>query len=88
MAKYWAALLIITSFLMLAPIIESGTSESTQFFQAIGTAHADYAKRSLKEGAVFFEKLAAAKSLEEAARHLTVAREVQGVGHEGTVARP
>ena len=38
MAKFWAALAIITSFLMLAPIIESGTSESTQFFQAIGTA--------------------------------------------------
>jgi hypothetical protein len=38
MTKLWAALLIVVSFLMLAPIIESGTSESTQFFQAIGTA--------------------------------------------------
>ena len=38
MTKLWAALLIVASFLMLAPIIESGTSESTQFFQAIGTA--------------------------------------------------
>lgn len=38
MAKFWAALFIAVSFLMLAPIIESGTSESTQFFQAIGTA--------------------------------------------------
>jgi hypothetical protein len=38
MAKLWAALLIIMSFLMLAPIIESGTTESTQYFQAIGTA--------------------------------------------------
>ena len=38
MAKIWAALLIVASFLMLAPIIESGTSESTQYFQAIGTA--------------------------------------------------
>ena len=38
MAKIVAALLIVVSFLMLAPIIESGTSESTQFFQAIGTA--------------------------------------------------
>jgi hypothetical protein len=26
------------SLLMLAPIIESGTSESTQFFQAVGNA--------------------------------------------------
>jgi hypothetical protein len=38
MAKLWAALLVVASFLMLAPIIESGTSESTQYFQAIGTA--------------------------------------------------
>lgn len=38
MAKIWAALFIVASFLMLAPVIESGTSESTQFFQAIGTA--------------------------------------------------
>lgn len=37
MAKFWAALLIVASFLMLAPVIESGAS-STQFFQAIGTA--------------------------------------------------
>jgi phasin family protein len=35
-------------------------------FQAIATAHADYAKRSFKEGAAFYEKLASAKSLEEA----------------------
>ena len=38
MAKLWAALLIVASLLMLAPVIESGTSGSTQFFQAIGTA--------------------------------------------------
>lgn len=38
MAKLTAAILIVASFLMLAPIIESGTSGSTQFFQAIGTA--------------------------------------------------
>lgn len=38
MAKLWAALLIVASFLMLAPVIESGTSQSTQVFQAIGTA--------------------------------------------------
>ena len=38
MAKFWAVLLILASFLLVAPVIESGTSESTQFFQAIGTA--------------------------------------------------
>jgi len=38
MTRIVAALLMVLSFLMLAPIIESGTSESTQFFQAIGTA--------------------------------------------------
>jgi len=38
MAKLWTALLIVASLLMLAPVIESGTSESTQFFQMIGTA--------------------------------------------------
>ena len=38
MTKIAAALLIVVSFLMLAPIIESGTSGSTQIFQAIGTA--------------------------------------------------
>ncbi len=38
MAKLWVALLIVASFLMLAPVIESGTSQSTQVFQAIGTA--------------------------------------------------
>jgi len=38
MAKLWTALLVVASLLMLAPVIESGTSESTQFFQAVGTA--------------------------------------------------
>lgn len=38
MTKVWAALLIIASFLLVAPVIESGTSSSTQFFQAVGTA--------------------------------------------------
>ena len=33
-----AALLMIASLLLAAPVIESGTSGSTQFFQAIGTA--------------------------------------------------
>ncbi len=38
MTKLWAALLILASFLLVAPVLESGTSESTQIFQAIGTA--------------------------------------------------
>ncbi len=38
MTKVWAALLIIASFLLVAPVIESGTTGSTQFFQAVGTA--------------------------------------------------
>ena len=38
MAKIWAALLIVASFLMLAPVIESATSDSTQFFQAVANA--------------------------------------------------
>jgi hypothetical protein len=38
MAKLVAALTIIASFLFVAPVLESGTSGSTQFFQAIGTA--------------------------------------------------
>jgi hypothetical protein len=33
----WAALAVIASFLLVAPVIESGTTES-QVFQAIGTA--------------------------------------------------
>lgn len=38
MTKLLAALMIVASFLLVAPVIESGTSGSTQFFQAIGTA--------------------------------------------------
>jgi len=38
MTKVWATLLIIASFLLVAPVIESGTTGSTQFFQAVGTA--------------------------------------------------
>ena len=44
MAKAWAGILIVAavvgSFLLVAPVIESGTSESTQIFQAVGTADA------------------------------------------------
>lgn len=38
MTKLWAVLLILASFLLVGPVIESGTSESTQVFQAVGTA--------------------------------------------------
>lgn len=38
MTKLLAVLAAVASFLMVAPVIESGTSESTQIFQAIGTA--------------------------------------------------
>jgi hypothetical protein len=38
MSKVWAALLIVASLLLVAPIIESGTAGDTQFFQAVGTA--------------------------------------------------
>jgi hypothetical protein len=38
MAKVWAVLMIIASFLLVAPVIESGTTGSTQVFQAVGTA--------------------------------------------------
>ena len=38
MTKLWAALLIVASFLLVAPVVESVTSVSTQMFQAIGTA--------------------------------------------------
>jgi len=38
MAKFWAALLVVASFLLVAPVIESGTSGSIQLFVAIGNA--------------------------------------------------
>ena len=38
MVKLLAALVVLASFLLAAPVIESGTSGTTQFFQAIGTA--------------------------------------------------
>ena len=38
MTKVWAVLVILMSFLLVAPVIESGTSESSVIFQAIGTA--------------------------------------------------
>jgi hypothetical protein len=36
--KALALILALASFLLVAPVIESGTSGSTQIFQAIGTA--------------------------------------------------
>lgn len=38
MAKLMAVLAVLASFLLVAPVIETGTSSSTQFFVAIGNA--------------------------------------------------
>jgi hypothetical protein len=38
MTKLWAVLLVLVSLLLVAPLLESGTSESSQVFQAIGNA--------------------------------------------------
>ncbi|HEU4370255.1 MAG TPA: hypothetical protein VFV05_18690 [Methylomirabilota bacterium] len=38
MTKILAAAILLASFLFALPVIESGTSGSTQVFQAIGTA--------------------------------------------------
>ena len=42
MTKVWTGILmdaaVVGSFLLAAPVIESSTSGSTQFFQALGTA--------------------------------------------------
>jgi hypothetical protein len=42
MTKVWTGTIVVAamvgSFLLVAPVIESGTSGSTQFFQAVGTA--------------------------------------------------
>ncbi len=38
MTKVLAVVMIIASLLLVAPVIESGTTGATQFFQAIGTA--------------------------------------------------
>jgi hypothetical protein len=38
MIKILALVVALASFLLAAPVIESGTTGSTQFFQAIGTA--------------------------------------------------
>ena len=38
MKKVVGALLVLVALLFAAPVIESGTSSSTELFQAIGTA--------------------------------------------------
>jgi len=38
MSKLLAILVVLASFLLLAPVIESGTSSPVQLFQAIGNA--------------------------------------------------
>jgi cell division protein FtsW (lipid II flippase) len=38
MAKVWAVLLVLATFLMVAPVIESETSGATRWFQGIATA--------------------------------------------------
>jgi len=38
MAKMLALVAVVVAMLLAAPVIESGTSGSTQVFQAIGTA--------------------------------------------------
>jgi hypothetical protein len=42
MTKVWTSIVVVAavigSFLLAAPVIESATSGSTQFFQAFGTA--------------------------------------------------
>jgi hypothetical protein len=38
MTKVMAMIVVLVSFLLVAPVIESGTSESSMIFQGIGTA--------------------------------------------------
>jgi len=38
MTKLWAVLLVLVSLLLVAPVLESGTSESNQIFQSVGNA--------------------------------------------------
>ena len=38
MTKLWAVVLVVLSLLFVAPLIESGTSESSQIFQSVGNA--------------------------------------------------
>jgi hypothetical protein len=38
MAKLWAVLLLIASFVLVAPVVESGSSNSMNLFVAVGNA--------------------------------------------------
>ena len=38
MMKLWAILMVLASLLLVAPVLESGTSESSQIFQSVGNA--------------------------------------------------
>jgi hypothetical protein len=38
MARFWAVLLILTSFVLVAPVVESGTSTSLNLFVGVGNA--------------------------------------------------
>ena len=57
----------------------ASAEELAKHFQAIAAAHADNAKRFFKEGAAFFERLAGAKSLEQA---LEIRTEYTKTAHE------
>jgi hypothetical protein len=38
MAKVWMVVTLVLSFLVVAPVLESGTPTSAQVFQAVGNA--------------------------------------------------
>ena len=38
MAKVWAVLAVVVSFLLVAPVLESGTPSHVPVFQAVGDA--------------------------------------------------
>ena len=38
MTKVWTVLVVVMSLLFVAPLLESGTSESSQIFQSVGNA--------------------------------------------------
>jgi hypothetical protein len=38
MTKVWTILVVVVSFLLVAPVIESGTPTSAPVFQAVGNA--------------------------------------------------
>jgi hypothetical protein len=38
MTKLWAVLLVLASFVLVAPVVESGSSNSLSLFVAVGNA--------------------------------------------------